>query len=47
MVVYQDSTERQTAPVSALVRWADDLEVKGKKWLRVDITEKDVNAPVE
>ncbi|MFO0845821.1 MAG: hypothetical protein U0797_26135 [Gemmataceae bacterium] len=47
VVLYLDSPDRQGAPVAELVAWANDLEEKGKKWLRVDFSERDRYAPVE
>jgi hypothetical protein len=47
LVLYLDSPDRQGAQVASLVEWANDLEEKGKKWLRVDLSEKDRYAPLE
>lgn len=47
VVLYLDSPDRQGSPVAELVGWANDLEEKGKRWLRVDFSERDRYAPVE
>jgi hypothetical protein len=47
VVLYLDSPDRQGSQVASLVEWANDLEEKGKRWLRVDFSERDRYAPVQ